>query len=136
MPDKISESALGKKILLLASKIGSRIFRNNCGAYEMKGGFWVVFGVASKIGGSDYIGWTPVTITDKMVGRKIAVFTAVETKIEGARTKKDRLEKQQQFIAIVKRSGGIAGIVKSESELTDLLDQTRIEGQICGPIDN
>jgi hypothetical protein len=56
------------------------------------------------VGSSDLIGVTRVTITPEMVGRTVAVFTAVEVKVG-----KDRLSKEQiAFLALVKGWGGIA----------------------------
>lgn len=56
------------------------------------------------VGSSDLLGVTRITITPKMVGRTVAVFTAVEVKVG-----KDRLSKEQaEFLALVKSWGGIA----------------------------
>src|SRR5690242_12972385 len=57
------------------------------------------------IGSSDTIGWTPVIITEAMIGRKIAVFTAVEIKHET-----ELSDKQANFIEEVQEAGGIAGV--------------------------
>ena len=46
-----------------------------------------------------------------MVGRKVAVFTAIETKESGGGRKRDA---QIDFGAMVARDGGIAGFAASE----------------------
>ena len=61
-------------------------------------------------GTSDLIGWTPVLITQDMVGSTCAIFTAIETKkSKGGRTSDD----QHNFIAQVHKAGGIAGVANS-----------------------
>lgn len=63
-------------------------------------------------GTADLIGWTPVTITQDMIGCKIAVFTAIETKrTVGGRASTDQLN----FIEQVRRAGGIAGVANTPS---------------------
>jgi hypothetical protein len=53
-------------------------------------------------GTPDIIGWESVTITPEMVGRKIAVFTAVEIKTCGTATTPE----QNNFINQLKSMGG------------------------------
>lgn len=70
-------------------------------------------------GSSDLIGWTTITITPEMVGKDIAVFTAVE-----AKTGNQKLRKTQKiFIDNVTNAGGIAGMVKSENETLELIQK-------------
>lgn len=61
-------------------------------------------------GSSDLIGWTTKVITPDMLGKKVAIFTAIEVKKPGGRATKE----QQNFVDQVKISGGIAGIAKDE----------------------
>lgn len=63
-------------------------------------------------GGSDIIGWTSVTVTPEMVGRKLAVFTAVEAKAERGSVTGE----QRDFLAAVSRAGGIAVVARSAQE--------------------
>lgn len=61
-------------------------------------------------GTSDLNGWTSVVITTAMVGCRVAVYTAIETKrSKGGRTSDD----QQNFIDQVLKAGGIAGVANS-----------------------
>lgn len=61
-------------------------------------------------GTSDLIGWSSVVVTPDMVGCRVAVFTAIETKkSKGGRTSDD----QANFIAQVLKAGGIAGVANS-----------------------
>lgn len=57
-------------------------------------------------GSSDLIGWQTITITPEMVGKQIAVFTAIEVKTATGKPTPEQLN----FIEIVRKSGGIAGI--------------------------
>lgn len=57
---------------------------------------------------SDLIGFTPITITPDMIGRKIAVFTAVEVKkTKWKYTATDREVAQKKFLDVVNMNGGI-----------------------------
>ena len=70
-----------------------------------------------SVGSSDLIGWTTIEITAEMVGRKLAIFTAIEVK-----TEKGRLTKaQQNFIEQVHNAGGIAGVCRSVQDMKDLI---------------
>lgn len=62
-------------------------------------------------GVGDLIGWTTVEVTPAMVGRRLAVFTSVETK----RLKRGRVSDDQLAWADrVRAAGGIAVIANSE----------------------
>lgn len=63
-------------------------------------------------GASDEIGFTKVTITEDMVGREMAIFTAIEIKAG-----RDRLSKEQRhFLQTVRENGGIAGVVRDDTD--------------------
>lgn len=85
----------------------SVMFRNNVGKLETKDGRWVKFGLVE--GSSDLIGWTPVEITQDMVGQHLAVFTAIECKTKRGKP----TDTQQYFIARVQADGGYAGVARS-----------------------
>jgi len=93
-----------------ATVAGRRLLRNNSGVLPDKRGIPVRFGVGSP-GGSDLLGWAPVVITADMVGRTIAVFSAVETKAKGKAT-----PEQLHFISVVRAAGGFAGVCKTDDE--------------------
>ena len=69
------------------------------------------------VGSSDLIGWTTIEVTQEMVGRKLAIFTAVEVKTEKGRPTKAQLN----FIEQVNNAGGIAGVCKSVQDMKDLI---------------
>jgi hypothetical protein len=97
----MTEANLIKKYLLSLPP-NQRLFRNNVGLATTANGHTIRYGLCK--GSSDLIGWTSITITPDMVGKKIAIFTAVELK-----TKHVKLSPEQaNFIAQVNAAGGIA----------------------------
>ncbi len=104
------EIELTKEVQIEFGHGATRLFRNNTGKLQDPGGRWVQFGLC--VGSSDLIGWTSVVITPEMVGRTVAVFTAIETKGERTRTTPE----QFAFIDTVQLAGGKAGIVRTVEE--------------------
>lgn len=118
------ESILIRNTMLAATVYGARLFRNNVGngyvgslVTVLPNGNAVLanwrriqFGLAP--GSSDLIGWTPVVITPDMVGRTLAVFSAIEDKTKNVSTTK----MQKAFIEAVRADGGFAGVARSVDE--------------------
>lgn len=67
---------------------------------------------------SDLAGYTPVTITQDMVGQTVAVLSCVEVKAGRDRP----TPKQLQVIDVVKRAGGRAGIARSVDDALDIVN--------------
>ena len=61
----------------------------------------------------DLIGWKQIVITPDMVGKTIAIFTALEVKYGSTRT----TEEQQNFIDQVNKSGGYGKIIYGANEI-------------------
>ena len=119
-----------KEILLKIAQF-SRMFRNNVGVG------WVGKSSPTKdkglyiqdprplkaglgTGSSDLIGWTTKIVTPEMVGKKIAIFTAIEVK----KTTKSKASQQQlNFIKQVKLNGGIAGVAHTPETAVDLVSK-------------
>ena len=108
----LKESEITNQIRLAVSQIGVVLFRNN------RGMFWTLdkkrktrAGLAAA-GSSDLIGWTKVIITADMVGKPVAIFTAIEVKTSIGRVSPD----QEKFVGNVRKAGGIAHIARSEEE--------------------
>ncbi len=134
-------------ILLALSKAGLRIFRNNVGmGWVGAGKPYIVKKTCTAVlhsgdvvlsnarplhaglfkGSGDLIGWRPVTITQEMVGRTIAVFASAEIK-KGRDTVKPE---QAHWRDTVANDGGIAFVARSEEEALDALrrwDQGNVE---------
>ena len=92
------------------------MFRNNVGQFKAEGGRMVSFGLCK--GSSDLIGWKSVEVTQEMVGKKIAVFTAIECKSLRGRASED----QTNFIRVVREAGGLAGIAKTADQAVEVIN--------------
>ena len=112
----MSEQVIQQEIRLAISSPTTRMFRNNVGSLKDENGRRVSFGLCA--GSSDLIGWLTREITPEMVGKKVAVFTAIEIK-----TAKGRVSKlQQNFINAVRNFGGIAGVARSVDDARAMLE--------------
>ncbi len=125
----MSETPIQKEIMLYVSKLGHRLFRVNTGmgwagksthfSDPMKVQVYpgdVLIRKARPLhagmteGGSDLIGWTAD-----------GHFLAIETKTPDGKTDKERLEKQQNFIAQINKCGGIGFIATSVEDVKKIL---------------
>lgn len=106
-----------------------KIFRNNVGtgwvgkSKTVPGGIFLYdprpLHAGLFEGSSDLIGWTTLKITPEMIGKDIAVFTAIEVKTEIGRAS----PKQVNFISQVRKSGGISGVVCTPEQAIALIKQ-------------
>jgi hypothetical protein len=112
-----AETTLQQQIrLALGTNPETRIFRNQVGSLpDPRTGRLVTFGLAR--GSADLIGWRTVTITQAMVGSRIAVFTSIEVKTPTGRIRPE----QQAWLEAVHQAGGIAGIARSVTDAKALL---------------
>jgi hypothetical protein len=120
---------------LRAGEWGCKLFRNNSGMLYNKDGVPVRYGLGNisqkyntKVKSSDKIGWTPIEITQEMVGKTIPVFTAFEDKtpkfkIKDSYREGSREAAQLKFINIVKQAGGVAGFTRNASDVDKLLEE-------------
>jgi hypothetical protein len=119
----MGEHAVQNAIRLAAGRV-AKLFRNNTGqawtgreVVRMKNGDVLIkeprpFRAGLCVGSSDLIGWRTVTVTPDMVGRPVALFTALEVKGPRGRGTPEQLH----FIQAVLAAGGLAGIVKTPAE--------------------
>ena len=125
----MSEIEYMRKLQVEATRLGLRLFRNHIGLgwsgkYQRLNATDVLIRGARPLraglceGSSDLIGWLPLTITPQMVGSKIAVFSAVETKFGRGRTTKD----QERFIEVVKDFGGFALVTRDLEDFREGLN--------------
>ena len=112
-----AETILQQQIrLALGINPDVRAFRNQVGSLpDPRTGRLVTFGLAR--GSADLIGWRTVTITQAMVGTRLAVFLSIEVKTATGRLRPE----QQQWIHAVTQAGGIAGIARSVTDAQALL---------------
>lgn len=123
------ESSIEREITLETSKTGTRLFRNNVGKawagnkYERINQTDVIIRNARILhaglckGSSDRIGWNPVKITPDMVGKTVAVFTAVEVKTNKGRSSIH----QDRFLQAVRKSGGYGILGRCKQQVLDEL---------------
>ena len=129
-----SEETVTKEVKLgLSVSFRCVLSRNNVGAYmDSKSGRQVRYGLMnetklrnSKMKSSDEIGWTPVIVTQAMVGHTLSVFTAIEMKKEGYKPSGKaglaHYNAQKAFCDAVTSHGGISGIVDSREKAVDLV---------------
>jgi hypothetical protein len=121
----ISESALLRTLLLCASELGARLFRNQRGVYTIaqddckscaRYGRKISTGMAN--GAPDLVGWMPVVVTPDMVGATVALFVGIEAKRpDGGRVSED----QRRFLTALETAGAVQGVVRSVAELETVL---------------
>jgi len=112
-----TEAAIMRAIQIAVSKQGDcRLLRNNVGVAVTESGSVIRFGLA--VGSSDLIGWTPVIITEDMIGKQVAVFTSIEVKRS---PRQKPTQEQLNFLDAVKKAGGIALVACSVEEVLDAL---------------
>jgi hypothetical protein len=92
-----------------------KLWRNNRGVAQY-GQQIVRYGVGPR-GASDWIGYRVVTITQEMVGQRLAQFAALEAKRPGE-TPDDN---QQRFLDSVTADGGVAGWADSAAKAREIL---------------
>lgn len=118
----------------LGGRDNCRLFRNNCGVafagevkHETPAGITLTnhrrirYGLTP--GSSDLIGWVSKIITPDMVGKRVAVFLAVEIKTPSGRLS----EPQEVFIEAVRKHGGIAGVARSVEEAKKLVNGREVD---------
>lgn len=127
----MSEIDLQRTIQLELSSADIRLFRNNVGEAWQGGNFTIrdgrlVSGHARRVayglavGSSDLIGPRSVIITPQMVGRRVALFGAIETK-----AKRGLTPEQRNFIDMVNSLGGCAGFARSIEDARLILEWAR-----------
>lgn len=116
------ETRRQRQIMIGLSGLRRKLFRNNVGmaVYKNENGDTRTVKYGLCVGSSDTIGWETITITKEMVGKEVAVFLAIETKVK----EKDKGKPaQRNFINAVISAGGIAGIARTVDEARDLISR-------------
>lgn len=108
----IKESVIQSSIQQVAPHYKSRLFRNTVATFTIldKGKKRVIKTGLGK-GSSDLIGYTKKIITKDMIGKEIAIFTAIETKKSDWKHGKKlnaHEQNQKQFINSIRLDGGIS----------------------------
>lgn len=95
-----------------AALYGATLYRNRRGMVQLPGGGVFPYGLGPN-GFGDRVGYTPIIITLDMVGRKIAVFTMVESKTPAGVVSDEQLK----CIEEVRDAGGIAGVARGPDDV-------------------
>lgn len=135
-----TEADFMRRCMKRATELGARLWRNNTGqawvgnAEQFKRPTTVTVQAgdvlirqgrpfkAGAVGMSDLIGFVPVTVTPEMVGQRLAVYAAVETKSPKGRATSE----QSAFITLVTRFGGRAGIARTDDDLDQIISGPNI----------
>lgn len=127
----MKETDIQKLVQLQATRLGAVTFRNNVGmgwvGKAIRKGKLTIIENARPLhaglteGSSDLIGWTSIKVTPAMVGEKLAVFTAIETKTKRGTPSKE----QKNFITNVKNAGGFAGVARDPSDVEIIIPNER-----------
>jgi len=108
---------LRKELKQLYGHFKVMLFRNNVGKTQDNYGNWIIYGLCN--GSSDNIGWRSMTITEEMLGKRVAVFVAAE-----AKTNSDEAEEhQEEFLQQVREAGGIAVVINAARGEKAAIDQ-------------
>jgi hypothetical protein len=123
-----SERDTQNRILLNCSRGDTRLFRQNvgqgwagrlvsnqAGRVTLQDARPLIAGLCT--GSSDLIGWRSIEVTADMVGRRLAVFAAVEVKSSTGRP----TEQQRAFLDAVQDAGGIACVARSVEDAQQAL---------------
>lgn len=124
-----SEAWVSSILNLEAGEFGARLWRNNVGATKTESGGYMRYGLCNessaineKLKSSDYIGITPINITQGHVGSVLGIFTAVEVKKQAWKFNgKGREAAQWNYINLVKSCGGFAGFVNDQYQFKGLI---------------
>lgn len=122
----LTEATVQNHIRDMSAQLGHYLWRNNVGVLpNPETNQPVRYGLLNDspklnkiIKSSDLVGPTSIMITPDMVGRMVAVFTAVEVKKEDWKynPKSNHEVAQQAFIDLVRSAGGLAGFATSTED--------------------
>lgn len=120
-----SEAAIQTRIRLEASRVGTRLWRNNVGAGYMEDGSFIRFGLANdskqmndRIKSHDLIGIRPVLIEPHHVGKTIGQFVSREIKAAGWKYRGTKREEAQlRWAELIVSLGGDACFTNGEGTL-------------------
>lgn len=117
-----SEAAIQTRIRLEASRVGTRLWRNNVGAGYMEDGSFIRFGLANDskqmndcIKSHDLIGIRPVLIQPHHVGKIIGQFVSREVKAGNWKYRGTKREEAQlRWAELITSLGGDACFANGE----------------------
>ena len=126
-----TETQVQQELRVLAPHHDGHLWRNNSGALKDDRGNMVRYGLANDstrlnkvLKSSDLIGFTSLTIQPSDVGRRVAVFTAVEAKKPGWKAPTNERETAQAtFLKLVHAGGGIATFATAPTDYLTAIER-------------
>lgn len=115
-------SRLMETVMLGATRLGHRLWKNDRGLAWTKDGAPVKYGVGPN-GTPDLIGYVSVTVTHDMVGKTLPVFAAVEAKTGLQKPRED----QERFLRHLDTVGGFATWGNDADELIAELEPEQLK---------
>lgn len=128
------ESRASDEVRLRAAQWGMKLLRNNSGVLPNPlNNRPVRFGLGNeskkinaKMKTGDFIGTTPIIITQEMVGKTVGVFTNIEAKAAGFKERETYPEKsrefgQNNFNKLIVEQGGLAGFASCFQDVDNLI---------------
>ena len=125
-----SEAVVQTEVMLELSKRGARGWKNTSGVFRTEDGRTIRAGlgnISTRVNkvmkSSDIIAACPVTITPDMVGKTVAVFSAIECKKENhvINLNNPHMKAQENFLTLVRGLGGFGGFLSDVNQLDDIL---------------
>ena len=120
------ETNVWKSAQLLVCRIGdglSRVFRNQRYKGKIVKGNTITNGYADcgvgGDGGHDLIGWHSFIIQPHHVGKRIAQYLSIETKVKDGR----RGDDQKTMASVVKESGGLSGFAENDDDVKKIIQE-------------
>jgi hypothetical protein len=110
-----TEQQIQQAIRVRYGRGDTRLWRNNTGVLFDRAGRPVRFGLCN--GSSDLIGFRSIVIRPEHVGKRLAVFAALEVKTATGRA----TEEQKAFLSTVNEMGGLAGVARCEDDAGEIL---------------
>lgn len=108
------ETPYREQLQIDLAKVGFRLFRNVVSLLYTKNGTPMKVGIDGQ---GDLLGYLPVVITKEMVGKKIAVYVSVETKVGRRQGTKEQLA----WLKSVNENGGAAVIVRPGDDVAGMV---------------
>lgn len=121
----MSEGAVLRTLLLYASELGAKLFRNSRGVERVaqkdckscqRFGRVVSYGLAN--GAPDLVGWISVVVTPDMVGTTVALFVGIEAKRQLGGVVS---EAQQRFLDALRRDGAVQGVARGAEDMAAII---------------
>ncbi len=115
---EVSEAPVVKRVMLKASQLGLRLFRNNRGLFKTLDGKRNVRAGLEVPGASDLIGGKTIIVTPEMVGKKLCVLMVVEVKKPSWQKPTTETEREQEnFINQMVDRGAIGFFINNPEDL-------------------